>query len=83
VVAIHPENLATGYLSLLAGLLCLGWSVLELLDERTGTGLTVFFAVFAVVAVLCVVSASNGLKALMRQRAEVKVIPEALAECGG
>jgi hypothetical protein len=59
-----PKSLATGYLSLVAALLCLGWSVYSLLDGGLST---VFFAVFAVVSVLYLVRV-NGLKVLLRRR---------------
>jgi hypothetical protein len=64
-----PRNLASGYLSLFAALLCLAWSTWSLLDDGTGTRATVFFAVLAAVSVLMLVQSANGLKAVLRRRA--------------
>lgn len=66
-----PKNLAIGYLSLAAALLCLGCSVFSLLDGGLSTALTVFFVVFAVVSVLYLVRTANGLTVLLRRRQDV------------
>jgi hypothetical protein len=63
-----PRNLAVGYFSLFAALLCFGWSVWSLLDGGLDTAHTVFFIVFGLVAVLWVVTTTNGLKVLLRRR---------------
>jgi hypothetical protein len=64
-----PKNLVVGYLSLFAALLNLGWSIRSLLDGGLGTRRTVFFVAIGVVAVLWLVSATEGLKVLLRRRA--------------
>jgi hypothetical protein len=64
-----PRNLATGYLSLFAALLCFGWSVWSLLGEGLDTTHTVFFVAFGLLAVLWTVSATSGLKVVLRRRA--------------
>ena len=65
-----PKSLTTGYLSLVAALLCLGTSVWNLLDRDLSTAVTVFFAAFAVLSVLYLVRTVNGLTALWRRRGE-------------
>jgi len=64
-----PRNLASGYLSLFAALLCLAWSAWSLLGGGIGTRATVFFAVLAVVSVLLLVQSASGLKVVLRRRA--------------
>ncbi|GLY78746.1 hypothetical protein Airi01_070130 [Actinoallomurus iriomotensis] len=63
-----PRNLAVGYLSLFAALICLGWSVMSLLDDDTGVRQTIFFAIFGAVAVFWLVRTTNGLRVLLRRR---------------
>jgi hypothetical protein len=63
-----PRNLAVGYLSLFAALICLGWSVLSLLDGGLTTAYTVFFIALVVVSLLWLVQTTNGLKVLLRRR---------------
>jgi hypothetical protein len=64
-----PRNLASGYLSLFAALICLAWSGWSLLGGRIGARATVFFALFAVVSVVMLVQSTSGLKVLLRRRA--------------
>ena len=63
-----PKNLAVGYLSLFAALICLAWSVWSLLGGGLGTARTVFFIALGILAVFWLVRATNGLKVLMRRR---------------
>lgn len=65
-----PKNLAVGYLSLFAALIVFGWSVYSLLGEELDTTHMVFFIGLGIVAVLWMVRAANGLKVVLRRRAE-------------
>jgi SNF family Na+-dependent transporter len=64
-----PRNLVVGYLSLIAAGICLGLSILNLMDEHTGTRGMVFYALFGAVAVFWLFRSANGIKALLRRRA--------------
>jgi hypothetical protein len=65
-----PRNPAVGYLSLFAAVFILGWSLYSLLAGDLSTARTVFFIGIGVVAVLWLVRAVTGLKALRRRRTE-------------
>jgi uncharacterized membrane protein HdeD (DUF308 family) len=62
-----PRNRVTGYLSLVAFGICLVVSGMMLLDDRTSTRMTVFYVLFALVAVAGIVRSANGLKTLRRR----------------
>ncbi|MDN3355968.1 hypothetical protein [Actinomadura sp. DC4] len=63
-----PRNLAVGYLSVFAALVCLGGSVYSLLRGHLGTTYTVFFAGLGLLSVFWLVQATNGLKVVLRRR---------------
>ena len=64
-----PKNPAVGYLSVVAALICLGSSVLSLVNGNNGTAGTVFFVAFGLLAVLWLVRSVSGLMAVRRRRA--------------
>jgi hypothetical protein len=64
-----PRNLAIGYLSLFGALFCLGSSVWNLLAGGLDTTSTVLFVALGIVSVLWTVTATTGLKVVMRRHA--------------
>jgi hypothetical protein len=64
-----PRNLTIGYLSLFAALFCLGSSVWRLLARGGDTTSTVLLVALGIVSVFWTVSATSGLKVLLRRRA--------------
>ncbi|GAB2813453.1 hypothetical protein GCM10027176_17380 [Actinoallomurus bryophytorum] len=63
-----PRNLAIGYLSLFGALICLGSSVWNLLAGGLDTTSTVLFVVLGIVSVLWTVTATTGLREVLRRR---------------
>jgi hypothetical protein len=67
-----PKSLGTGYLTLGAAGLLLGWSGVELLGGSTDRNQTILFVIIAVAALVMLFQTTYGLKKLLREQNSTK-----------